>query len=50
MKITTQQEERLLELENKSELNLAESIELQGLLDYYYDTGDYEKNKRFSNN
>lgn len=46
MKITIEQEERLIELENKNELNLVESIELQALLDYYYDTGECENNKR----
>ena len=43
MKLTDAQEERFHELENKQNLNSMEEIELQNLLDLYYDTGDFEE-------
>ncbi len=43
MQITEAQEERLWELEHKQNLNSMEEIELQNLLDTYYDTGDFEE-------
>ena len=50
MKLSESQEKRMIELEDKQNLNSMEEIELQNLLDFYYDTGDCEKNKPFSNN
>jgi hypothetical protein len=43
MRLNDAQEERLHELENKQNLNSMEETELQNLLDYYYDTGDFEE-------
>jgi hypothetical protein len=42
MKLNEAQEERLFELANKQNLTSMEEIELQNLLDLYYDTGDFE--------
>lgn len=50
MTLTSFQENRMLELEKTQNLNSMEEIELQNLLDYYYDTGDCEKNKSISDN
>lgn len=50
MRLSEAQEDRMWELEQKQNLNSMEAIELQGLLDFYYDTGECEANKKTSNN